>query len=82
MAKELNFPKANVILTDTQLMTGSEQYPLSDISYAEVVTRCYPVDWWSFIQTNTIVFLGFAALWAILTAFGWGNIPGPLLAIW
>jgi hypothetical protein len=45
MAKDRSFPAANVILTDTHLVTGDSQYEWAELLYAEVVTRKVPVDW-------------------------------------
>jgi hypothetical protein len=81
MANELYFPKASVALDDKYVLAGANRYELSDISYAEVVTRRYPVDWGTFTQVHTLLFLGFAAIWAIATSFGWAGLSGPILAI-
>jgi len=82
MANEIYFPKAGIALNDIEIIAGDSRRDLSTISYAEVVTRRYPVRWRDFIETYTLLFILFAVTWAIASSLGWMDLAGPLLALW
>jgi hypothetical protein len=81
VAKDRYFPVANVTFTDTHLLTSDSRYGWSELLYAEVVTKRYPIDWRLFIQVYSFLFFCAATIWAIASTFGWVNIAGPMLAI-
>lgn len=81
MAKERYFPAANVTFTDTHLLTSDSRYEWSELLYAEVVTKRFPVDWRTFWQVYMLIFLAFALFWAAAPLFGLNDLPGPAVAL-
>jgi len=81
MARELNFPKAMVVIDDWDVRTPVGQYSLADILNADVITKRYPIDWLTFREVYIVLFLIFAAIWAASSTLGWNGLNGPALAI-